>query len=133
MKWKSIVEDNCDLVARQTIPMLLVQNKCDLLETLTQESSGGTLPVSIMPEETLNEESKKKGFIGGMHVSSLKDETIEKAFKLLLEEVDRRITAAQNGVSLAGEPNKMNRTSIVLSANPGNGSPLKRKNSKCCT
>jgi len=32
LRWRDVIEENADLVAGETIPRILLQNKCDLLE-----------------------------------------------------------------------------------------------------
>lgn len=80
LKWKEVVEENCDLIDGQTIPIFLMQNKSDKLEELGQKKPFQT-------PEYLNEFAKKNKFVGAYQVSVKSDINCQESMDALLKSI----------------------------------------------
>jgi len=77
MKWKKIIDDNCDSDSQnRPIPSLLVQNKVDLVE-LSQ-------PKEFQKKPYLDDYAEKNGFCGVCLTSAKDNKNIEECFQQLL-------------------------------------------------
>lgn len=77
LKWKEIVEENCDLIDGKTIPIVLMQNKCDKLEELGEKKPFQTI-------EFLNDFAKKNKFVSSYQVSVKSDINLKESMDTLL-------------------------------------------------
>lgn len=132
MNWKTIVEENCDLINNKVIPMLLLQNKADLLDNPSQGTNN-----TVLSEDDLNSTAVQHGFIAGLRVSAKRGDGLDKAFNVLLDEIERRLS---NGSVLPGggfgnsfvmdakRQRKHLKGSILLSTQQA----VKKKPTNCC-
>lgn len=80
LKWKEVVEENCDLIEGQTIPIFLMQNKCDRLEEL-----GEIKPFQSV--DYLNDFAHKNKFLGAYQVSVKSDINVQESMDALLKAI----------------------------------------------
>jgi GTPase SAR1 family protein len=77
MKWKKIIDENCDNDNQnRPIPSLLVQNKTDLIDASTVKE--------FQKKSHLDEFASKNGFCGVCCTSAKDNKNIEECFQQLL-------------------------------------------------
>ena len=77
LKWKKIVDDNCDCDSQnRPIPSLLVQNKVDLVDAATAKE--------FQKRSHLDDFAKKNSFCGVALTSAKDNKNIEECFEQLL-------------------------------------------------
>jgi len=77
MKWKKIIDENCDSDSQnRPIPSLLVQNKIDLVEPGQAKE--------FQNKPYLNDNAAKNGFCGACLTSAKDNKNIEECFQQLL-------------------------------------------------
>ena len=77
MKWKKIIDENCDSDAQnRPIPSLLVQNKIDIVEVGEAKE--------FQKKSYLDEYAAKNGFCGVCLTSAKDNKNIEECFQQLL-------------------------------------------------
>jgi len=80
LRWKEVIEENADFVSGQMIPIMLLQNKFDLLEV--QEKKEDFQDIAY-----LNKFAETNNFKGCFQVSAKSDMNLEKAIEMLLQEI----------------------------------------------
>lgn len=80
LRWKEVVEENCDLIEGLPIPILLMQNKSDQLEQIGEKKPFQT-------PEYLNEFAKKNNFVGAYQVSAKSDVNLKESMDKLLKSI----------------------------------------------
>eukprot|EP01017_Pseudomicrothorax_dubius_P001811 TRINITY_DN0_c662_g1_i1.p1 TRINITY_DN0_c662_g1~~TRINITY_DN0_c662_g1_i1.p1 ORF type:complete len:236 (+),score=66.12 TRINITY_DN0_c662_g1_i1:60-767(+) len=91
LKWKGIVEENADLLDGKVIPIILLQNKKDLLYSLGEVQD-------YMREEFLSKFAEENKFLRSYQVSAKTGENIEEAVKFLLDEILSRNLAKAGSI-----------------------------------
>jgi len=81
-KWKEVIEENADLVGGEKIPIILLQNKCDLLDNVVKKEE-------YQSQEYLNSFSEKNNFNACFQVSAKSDTNLDKAIEVLVNEILR--------------------------------------------
>ena len=79
-KWKEVIEENADLVGGEKIPILLLQNKCDLLDNVVKKEE-------YQSPEYLSSFSQKNNFNACFQVSAKSDTNLDKAIEILVSEI----------------------------------------------
>ncbi len=82
-KWKDIVEENCDYIDTKPIPIVLVQNKCDLVSKL------GKLE-DYMNMEIAEREAKNNKFLALFQTSAKNNQNLDAVFETLTENILQR-------------------------------------------
>jgi GTPase SAR1 family protein len=82
-KWKDIVEENCDYIDTKPIPIVLVQNKCDLISKL------GKLE-DYMNLEVAEKEAKSNKFLALFQTSAKNNQNLDAVFETLTENILQR-------------------------------------------
>lgn len=80
LKWKEVIEENADFVGNQMIPIVLLQNKSDLLEVQEKKEEYQDI-------EYLKAFAEKNNFKASFQVSAKSDVNLEKAIEMLLQEI----------------------------------------------
>jgi small GTP-binding protein len=83
LRWRDVIVENADELAGETIPLLLIQNKVDLLEGV------GKLE-SFQTTEFVNDFAKKNKFAGAYQVSAKKNKNLNSSIEFLLEQILKR-------------------------------------------
>ena len=81
--WKDIVEENCDYIDTKPIPIVLVQNKCDLISKL------GKLE-DYMNLEIAEKEAKNNKFLALFQTSAKNNQNLDAVFETLTENILQR-------------------------------------------
>lgn len=126
LKWKDLVEENCDYFDGKPIPMIMVQNKIDLLEEKLEED----MNLERTKGNIAKQFAKENNFITNVQVSAKENINLEKIFKKLINEIQRRKLIIDDSASNFGEGDGKNSRSkssfLELQKN------FKKKNSKEC-
>jgi len=80
LRWKEVIEENADFVGGQMIPIVLLQNKFDLLEVQEKKEEYQDI-------EYLKSFAEKNNFKACFQVSAKSDMNLEKAIEMLLQEI----------------------------------------------
>lgn len=83
LRWKQVIEENCDYLDNAAIPIILVQNKIDLLE----EKSGREKFLDVPYLKKFTEDNK---FLASVQTSAKTNFNLAKVFEKLVEEILRR-------------------------------------------
>lgn len=122
LKWKKLVEENSDLINNRSLPVFLVQNKCDLP---TQH---------MMSDDELQQLAVKYEFLSGMKISAKTGHNVEECFQKLVGEMVKRHSEATAGDSIIGD-NRRNRETLTLKSSVhsivGDELHRQKRNKKC--
>lgn len=80
LKWKEVIEENADFVGNNMIPLVLLQNKCDLVENMPKKQEFQTM-------EYLNEFAQQHNFKSCFQVSAKSDINLNMAMEELLSHI----------------------------------------------
>ena len=80
LKWKEVIEENADFVGNNMIPLILLQNKCDLVENLPKKQEFQTL-------EYLKNFAQQNNFKSCFQVSAKSDTNLTMAMEDLLNHI----------------------------------------------
>lgn len=86
LKWKELVEENCDYFDGKPIPLILVQNKLDLLSEKPNEMEENELT----KPDSAKKFAKEHNFITNVQVSAKENINLEKIFKRLVKNIQIR-------------------------------------------
>jgi len=119
LKWKAIVEENAEPLDGRPIPILLLQNKKDLIDT------AGTIP-DTATQKFLDGFAGENKFLKGFQVSAKTGENIDAAIKTILDEILSRNLAVKdsffdNGGNTAGAGGAGNSNTVKLDSKPDSG------------
>ena len=92
LKWKETVEDNCDRIDGQPIPILLLQNKVDLAEVNKKTEN-------FMKKEYLENFARLNKFVGAFQTSAKKNTNIKESIEFLTDEIIRRNLISESSVN----------------------------------
>lgn len=76
LKWKSIVEENCDQIDGRLIPTMVVQNKSDLVEHADRQE--------FQTQNYLDQFAKEHGFLGGVQTSAKENQGLKVPYSCTL-------------------------------------------------
>lgn len=88
LKWKELVEENCDYYNDKPIPTILVQNKFDLLSNL--DNLELDVDKKVNDKTIAKKFAKENGFFSLVQVSAKENKNIEKIFNKLMNEIKKR-------------------------------------------
>lgn len=74
LKWKTIIEENCDVVDNKHIPMILVQNKVDEIKNLGKIED-------FQKSEYLKKFAAENNFVDGIQTSAKDGYNLQELFK----------------------------------------------------
>ncbi len=80
LRWKEVIEENADLVDKKMIPMVMLQNKYDLLENQGRK-------LDYQTEEYIQEFAEKHGFKAGYHVSAKSNMHLDASIEKLIDNI----------------------------------------------
>lgn len=80
LRWKEVIEENADLVDGKMIPIILLQNKLDLLENQGKREE-------YQKPEYLKEFSDKHKFVNCYQVSAKSNTQLDSSVETLLKEI----------------------------------------------
>eukprot|EP01015_Nassula_variabilis_P008028 TRINITY_DN1627_c0_g1_i8.p1 TRINITY_DN1627_c0_g1~~TRINITY_DN1627_c0_g1_i8.p1 ORF type:complete len:218 (+),score=18.03 TRINITY_DN1627_c0_g1_i8:60-713(+) len=83
LRWKKIVEENADIpqdIANARIPMILLQNKVDLLKEINE-------PADYMKSDNVKEFAKNNNFDEAYQVSAKENINIDESIEFLLDQI----------------------------------------------
>ena len=101
LKWKELVEENCDYYDSKAIPIIMVQNKIDLL-TEKQMTEGDEFELTI--KSSAKQFAKENGFVTNIQVSAKENMNLEKIFKKLIKSIiERKLINNNDSASNFGE------------------------------
>lgn len=115
MRWKQVIEENCDYLDNEAIPIILVQNKTDLIDENISKNK-------IFDPLYLKKFTEENKFLAHVLTSAKTNYNLQNVFEKLVEEILRRGLIIESSTNLE-ERSK----SIAL-----NASTSKKKNEKNC-
>ena len=80
LRWKEVIEESADLIGGKAIPVILLQNKFDLLSEDDPKEDYQTM-------ENLETFAKKNNFKACFQVSAKLDKDLDRSIEALLEEI----------------------------------------------
>ena len=80
LRWKEVIEENADLVDGKMIPMVILQNKYDLLENQGRR-------LDYQTEEYINDFAEKNGFKAGYQVSAKSNMNLDQSIETLVSNI----------------------------------------------
>ena len=80
LRWKDVIEENADLVDGKMIPMVILQNKADLLENQGRK-------LDYQTEDYLRDFASKHGFKAGYQVSAKSNANLDKSVECLVGQI----------------------------------------------
>ena len=83
LRWKQVIEENCDYLDNAAIPIILVQNKMDLADDKTNNNK-------IMDPNYLKKFIEENKFLTYIQTSAKENLNLQKIFEKLVEEILRR-------------------------------------------
>ncbi len=83
LRWKQVIEENCDYLDNAAIPIILVQNKMDLTNDKMNNSK-------ILDHNYLNKFIEENNFLTYIQTSAKENLNLQKIFEKLVEEILRR-------------------------------------------
>ena len=127
LTWKEVIEKNSDLIDGEPIPLILVQNKIDLLDDLGKIETFQT-------NDFLQEFSKKNNFCAAFQVSAKLDINLKTSIDRLLEQILKRniFSSVSNENFAAKSDTKSVRNTIKLSTISHQANNTQTKNKSCC-
>jgi small GTP-binding protein len=127
LKWKSIVEENADLVDGKPIPIVLCQNKKDLV------SDGNIVVKEWMRQDYLTDFAKTSGFLKAFQVSAKTGENIDSAVRALLDDIlTRNLKVADSFLAPETSEQTPQQPGIKLGATGPGGKNIKKKKGCDC-
>jgi len=125
LKWKELVEENCDFFNGKAIPIIMVQNKIDLLSQFSEKCDKN--PEKCDKNDEINEEfeirkkdiakkfAKDNDFITNIQVSAKENRNLEKIFEKLIREIrDRKLIYYDNASNFGENDDKCSRSRSSL-------------------
>jgi len=108
LKWKELVEENCDFFDGKPIPMIFVQNKIDLLPKIDENNENNKEKDEEMLHEFVKKDLAKKfakenGFLSNVQVSAKENLNLQKVFKKLIKGIQKRKLIYYDTTSNFGE------------------------------
>jgi GTPase SAR1 family protein len=100
LKWKEVIEENADLVDGKMIPIILLQNKTDLLENQGKREE-------YQKMEYLKEFADKHKFVNSYQVSAKSNSQLDASVETLLKEILKLnlFEASKDAFSKSVKPN----------------------------
>ena len=80
LRWKEVIEENADLVDGKMIPMVILQNKYDLLENQGRR-------LDYQTEEYIQSFAEKHDFKGGYQVSAKSNMNLDESVETLVTNI----------------------------------------------
>lgn len=117
LKWKELVEENCDYYNDRSIPTILVQNKLDLISNLDKTES--EVDKIVFDKKIAKQFAKENGFLSLVQVSAKDNKNIEKIFNKLMNEIKKRGLLDDERKEMSeGNRSFLNITRDLISENP---------------
>ena len=124
LRWKEVIEENADLVDGKKIPLILLQNKLDILESQGKREE-------YQKPESFKEFASKHGFIAGYQVSAKSNMNLNESVDTLLNGILKLnlFEASKDAFSKSIRPNDSVAGNIKLTTTKTEEQPRKRG---CC-
>ena len=126
LRWKEVIEENADLVDGKMIPIILLQNKLDLLENQGKREE-------YQKPDYLREFAQKHKFVNSYQVSAKSNTNLEDSVECLLKEILKLnlFEASRDAFSKSVKPNESVYGGVKLQSK-GVNDPNSTKKKGCC-
>lgn len=123
LRWKQVIEENCDYLDNEAIPVILVQNKCDLIVEETNRDTNKK--EKVLDQLYLEKFIQDHKFLTHVQTSAKDNINLKNVFEKLVEEILRR------GLIIESSTNFDDRSKSI-SLNNSKHNQTKKPEKNCC-
>lgn len=118
LRWKQVIEENCDYLDNEPIPIILVQNKTDLIDEKNKNDK-------ITDKEYLKKFVQDNKFLTNIQTSAKDNINLKKVFEMLVEDILKRGLIIESSTNF--EENRSKSISLNQKEYP------KKEGKQCCS